>query len=288
MAKSKRHHYIPQFFLRGFTNEAGEYFIYDKIKDEIRKSKPINTFFENKRNTGRLGNTEDDFLENLYARFDTRTAPFIEELRKMTSTNYTLHPETLARLKMFIPQLFWRIPKNDENLERIIDSIPFEATGFKIVNHEGKPVSHDIQSKLKDVDYFRKMYHILIPFITHNNIYRNNEYDTWKVYFRENKSILGDNPIITKALTDFGCLTREIIFPVCSDKFLIHTRQPKPLNLPPLFIFELDLLMIIQAKRFVCCADEKYLNTLINRFYPIFNTPDMALEMRKSLFSHFQ
>ena len=156
MAKSKRHHYIPQFFLRGFTNEAGEYFIYDKIKDEIRKSKPINTFFENKRNTGRLGNTEDDFLENLYARFDTRTAPFIEELRKMTSTNYTLHPETLARLKMFIPQLFWRIPKNDENLERIIDSIPFEATGFKIVNHEGKPVSHDIQSKLKDVDYFNK------------------------------------------------------------------------------------------------------------------------------------
>ncbi|WP_418669780.1 hypothetical protein, partial [Alistipes finegoldii] len=117
---------------------------------------------------------------------------------------------------------------------------------------------------------------------------RNNEYDTWKVYFRESKSILGDNPIITKALTDFGCLTREIIFPVCSDKFLIHTRQPKPLNLPPLFIFELDLLMIIQAKRFVCCADEKYLNTLINRFYPIFNTPDMALEMRKSLFSHFQ
>lgn len=46
MAKSKRHHYIPQFFLRGFTNEAGEYFIYDKIKDEIRKSKPINTFLK--------------------------------------------------------------------------------------------------------------------------------------------------------------------------------------------------------------------------------------------------
>lgn len=288
MVISKKHHYIPQFFLKGFTNEAGEYYVYDKDKKEIRKSKPINTFFENKRNTSQIIDKEDDSLERLYAYFDAITAPFIQELRSMTTTNFTLKPDALARLKMFIPQLYWRIPKNDDNLNRIIDSLPFEATGFKIIDKNGNPVSLDLQTKLKNVDYFRKMYHILIPFLTHKGAYRNNEFDTWKVYFREKKSILGDNPLLTKNLTDFGCLTREIIFPICSDKILIHTKQPKPTNLPSQFLFELDLLMIIQAKRFVCCADENYLKILIDRFYPIFNTPEMAIEMKRSLFSHFK
>ena len=286
MTTSKKHHYLPQFYLRGFTNETGEYFVFDKVKNEIRKTKPINTFFENKRNTSQFPDEEDVLIEKLYAHFDTLTAPAMEKFRCLSQENCSICPEALARLKMFIPQIYWRIPWNDDNINRIIDSLAFEATGFKVVDKDGKSIEAELFNRLKNVDLIRKMYPLLIPFQTQKEKYRNTEYETWRVYFRSNQ-LIGDNPLITKEIKNFGSLTRDIVFPICSNKFLIHTNQSKPTELSPTAIFELDLLMIIQAKRFVCCADENYLRTLVNQFYPIFNAPDMEVEMKKSFFSHF-
>ncbi len=54
MATSKRHHYLPQFYLRGFTDNKGEFYVFDKQTEEIRKSNPLNSFFENHRNTANV------------------------------------------------------------------------------------------------------------------------------------------------------------------------------------------------------------------------------------------
>lgn len=51
MVASKKHHYIPRFYLNGFTNENAGYFIFDKEKEEIRYTNPINSFFKNNRNS---------------------------------------------------------------------------------------------------------------------------------------------------------------------------------------------------------------------------------------------
>lgn len=288
MSNSKRHHYIPQFYLKGFTNEFGEYYLFDKERNEIRKSKPINSFFENKRNTGFVKDEEFVLLEDVYAHFDGKTAPCICELRNMTKENFTLSPETLARLKLFIPQLFWRIPKNDVILEALIDNSSFKETGFDFVDKDGNSATLELQAMMKDVDLFRKMYHLLIPFLTQNEKHRNTDYDNWRVYFRGNNyQLIGDCPLIMKDLKDFGSLTRDVIFPICSDKVLIHTTQNKPTNMPSQFILEIDLLTILQAKRFVACADENYLRILTEKYYPLFNNPAMIVEMRESLFCHF-
>ena len=288
MPVSKRHHYIPQFYLKGFTNELGEYYLFDKEKDEIRKSKPINSFFENKRNTAFVKDEEFVLLEDLYAHYDGRTAPYIDELRNMTKDNFTLKPETLAYLKIFIPQLFWRIPKNDAILDVLIDNSSFQEMGFDFIDKDGNSATPELQAMMKDVELFRKMYHLLIPFLTHDEQYRNADYDNWRVYFRGNNyQLIGDCPLITKDLKDFGSLTRNVIFPICSDKVLIHTSQSKPTNMPSQFILEIDLLTILQAKRFVACADEKYLKILTEKYYPLFNNPEMVVEMRRSLFCHF-
>ena len=79
MAISKRHHYIPQFYLKGFTNELGEYYLFDKERNEIRKSKPINSFFENKRNTAFVKDEEFVVLEDMYAYYveiPSKVTPF--------------------------------------------------------------------------------------------------------------------------------------------------------------------------------------------------------------------
>ena len=71
---SWRHHYIPQFYLKGFLNENGKFKIYNII-DEIfiQKGKdfsPKSYFFEKDANTVVIGNEKDDFLESLYSQTD--------------------------------------------------------------------------------------------------------------------------------------------------------------------------------------------------------------------------
>ena len=134
---SKRHHYIPQFYLKGFTNELGEYYLFDKEKNEIRKSKPINSFFENKRNMAFVKDEEFVLLEDMYARYDGRTAQYIDELKNMTKQNFTLKPDTLAYLKIFIPQLFGRIPINDVILDVLIDNSSFKEMRFDFLDKVG-------------------------------------------------------------------------------------------------------------------------------------------------------
>ena len=40
---SKRHHYVLQFYLRGFADEDGRFCVYEKGKDPPRVQTPLNT-----------------------------------------------------------------------------------------------------------------------------------------------------------------------------------------------------------------------------------------------------
>ena len=67
MTASKRHHYLPQFYLKGFVNNIGRYYLFDKDKEEIRESTPSNSFYQNHRNTGSVGDEKMVLLEDMYA-----------------------------------------------------------------------------------------------------------------------------------------------------------------------------------------------------------------------------
>lgn len=266
MAQSKKHHYLPQFYLKGFLNENKEFFVFDKKLNQIRKSSPDKSFFENNRNSSQMGNERSVFLEDIYSYFDSLTAPHLDKLRKKTVDNCTLDSESLARMQMFICQLFWRIPGNDLLLSKMADELTFEQAGFDIINKNTRKsiANKELQDKLKSEEIFRKMYSIFLPFISIRDKSAS-DFHYWRLYFRKDKcQVVGDIPIVLKKLTDFKSLNEEIIFPISCDKILVHTKNKTPTNLPSIFITNLDLLMVQQAKRFVCCSNEAYLTSLIN------------------------
>lgn len=287
---SKRHHYIPQFYLRGFTNENKTYFIFDKKKEEIRETIPKNSFYQNKRNTSIIGNEKSVLLEDLYSYFDSVTAPELRKIQESTLENFSLEPEILHRIKMFITQIYWRIPENDEELDKVIDKLSFSETGFDIKNKKGKSVvTKELEEQLKNEDIFRKMYRIFIPLMSHNEKYKTTDYENWRVYFRGNKNQLtGDNPLIIENFKDFSSLNKELLFPLSSNKIFIHTKRPKPKNLSSKFILEMDMMIIQQATRFVCCSDRFYLNYLIENLYSFSKHHDIEDKMKESLFNNFE
>ncbi|MEZ4972485.1 MAG: DUF4238 domain-containing protein [Cyclobacteriaceae bacterium] len=290
MTISKRHHYLPQFYLRGFTNDQEEFFVFDKVSEEIRKSNPINSFFENHRNTAKVQEEKSALLEDMYAHFDSVTAPQLEKIRIATQDNFVLEPEILHRIKMFITQMYWRVPENDQEFEKVINDLSFSDAGFDFVDKvTGKSVAtKELQEQMKDIDLFRKMYRVIIPLISAQEKYKSIDYENWRVYFRGNKfQLTSDNPLIIEKFVDFSSLNRELLFPLCSDKIFVHTIRPKPKNLPSIFLLHLDMLIIQQATRFVCCSDRFYLEYLVNNFYSFSKNYDFTEKMKESVFGYF-
>src|SRR5688500_3332498 len=117
-SKSKRHHYLPVSYLRGFTDSSGKIHIYDKVKDDFYSGKPENFFVEGHRNTTVLGDEKVDFLEKLYAEIDAAGAQMLQKLKRLT-----FEGEFESELKMdilyFISFLRWRIPKMDKEADQL-------------------------------------------------------------------------------------------------------------------------------------------------------------------------
>jgi len=38
--RSKKHHYLPRYYLKGFTDEVGKFFVYDKAEDRVFQTNP--------------------------------------------------------------------------------------------------------------------------------------------------------------------------------------------------------------------------------------------------------
>lgn len=291
MITSKRHHYLPQFYLKGFANNTNEFFVFDKKTEQIRKSTPLNSFFENHRNTGTMKDSRSSLLEEMYAHFDGEIAPYLELVRKATIDTINLDSKTVLRLQLLIALLHWRIPESDEELERMIDKLSFQETGFNIVNKDtGESVATgELQEQLKNIDLFRKMYRLFLPIMLQKELNKTGLED-WGIYFRGNNlQLTCDNPIIAKNETNnLKGVKGNIVFHVSSDRILIHAEQAKPKNLPSQFILELDMLLIQQSTRFVCCSEQKYLEYLINNLYSHSKSYDFREKMRDRIFSYFK
>ena len=291
MGASKKHHYLPQFYLKGFTDNEGNYYVFDKKTEEIRKTNPLNSFFVNNRNTSIMKEERFVLLEDIYAQFDSLTAPQLEKIRNSTIEDLDLATEAFHRVKMFITQMYWRVPRSDEEFEKMIDKLTFADAGFDIKNKTtGKSVAtEELQKQLKEADLFRKMYRIFLPLISYQEKYRMNDFENLRVYFRPNKfQLTSDNPLIIKEFKDFRSLNEEMFFPISCDKIFVHTKQPKPKNLPNMFLLDLDMMQIQQATRFVCCSNKEYLEYLINNLYSYSKNFNFEVQMKERLFSHFK
>jgi hypothetical protein len=83
---SSRHHYLPVFFLDGFVNEVGEFYIFNKQKYILpnKTFSPKSHFFEWDRNNVNIDGVETDFIEKLYSHLDNTCAPTFKKLQSQT------------------------------------------------------------------------------------------------------------------------------------------------------------------------------------------------------------
>jgi hypothetical protein len=117
----KRHHYLPQFYLKNFTDDNGLLWVFDREKNEYRQQLPKDTaikgyYYAFKGKDGRK-HTE---IENFFSVIEGKTKPILIKLDKKESIN-TEEKEILA---IFISFLKTRVPHfeklTNESSEKIM------------------------------------------------------------------------------------------------------------------------------------------------------------------------
>ncbi|MEA2020765.1 MAG: DUF4238 domain-containing protein [Patescibacteria group bacterium] len=285
---SKKHHYLPRHYLKGFTNSGGTFFVYDKRNRSIFETTPDAVFFENNLNTVSFpGGKKSDFLESAYTHVESESWATFDKIRKSSSITEIDLLDKMS-LFFFILCLHWRLPTNIgavENLSSIAFNKDHTLNYFSVVNKNGKKAPEEILSAIKNSQAFKKSLKLVLPFAP---FYGDNSWDDsigrWRfLYPADGKSwyIVGDNPIVTRGIDDrdpLKCL-KEFVFPVSGEVLLVNTNPPIDQGFPPELAMEFNMAIIERAERFVASPRRDWLEALVTyyKFYESFDKTDTII-----------
>jgi hypothetical protein len=264
---SKKHHYIPQFYLRGFTDEDGYFTVYDKQLNVFRKSKPENEFYEKFRNTTNLGGEKSVIIEDIYSHMESTFATTLSAIEKSVHTDPILTSDIMVGLKFLVETMRWRNPALDGVYNDIIQRFSVKNFGlqFQGLTEEQKI---EMNYRIMAEPDARKM---LRPFMGSMflNLMSNKEYDSsrWHILYQDGGfPITGDFPIIFNPKSINDRINEEFIFPLSAQRTAIFANVKLQKQLPDDFSIDTDLAIIHLAKRFICCKHDEYLRFMV-RYY---------------------
>tara|TARA_B110000908_G_C10154660_1_gene403038 strand:- start:195 stop:1073 length:879 start_codon:yes stop_codon:yes gene_type:complete len=292
LKKSQRHHYLPVFYITGFTGEDGKISVFNKFKgeiDKLRKS-PKQIFFEWNRNSFNINGHETDFLEKVYQFGETKFAEtyrkLIDKFEPITVTAYDI-----LHLTLFISEINWRIPVRDKVFNEYINSYDYRNAPIKLIDKEtGEHKSiEELKPLTKEPAFKESMRHVMAIEDYLKNT-KKIKIENWLIYYKPIEApqlrILCDNPIILREETE-NILESELIFPLSNGKIVYHTKGKRLKEIPAMNNISIDTLLFIQANQYVCCSDTSYLNS-IRELSKLYNTPERINILRNEIFQVFE
>lgn len=268
MSTSHRHHYVPQFFTKGFADDDGLLYIYDKEKDQTlnQKKSPKSIFYKWDRNTVELGGKPCDNLEKLYAAKDNLTAG---ELNAVLN-NEGLTPERLTSLVYLASDLKWRTTKHDDQFDRLKGYISQQDLG---INISLKPGQSDIAKMVEHIEnspIYRESKRAILPFLALRDSRQFQQYHTYcRVQVNpKNPALIGDNPVLERPNDDFKIFD-DFILPLNHSYTLIFKKGLKQGIGNAYFFLQRDLAMLSNADRYIGCRDKRHLEMIVAMFRKI-------------------
>src|ERR1700761_8388157 len=122
MNRSRRHHFLPEFYLKGFTNTQGKFAVYDVQRGSIKKNwyAPKSHFFVFDHNSMEINGFLTDVPEQAFSIIDSRMSAVFNKLQGYPGVP-KLTVDEMVGLWYFLSNLFWRNPENDSRFEKTVD-----------------------------------------------------------------------------------------------------------------------------------------------------------------------
>lgn len=282
---SWRHHYNPQFYLRGFTNAEGKFKIFDVesqrfIKDG-KEFAPESFFFEKDGNT--VVNTSgeaDDFIEKHFSELDNRVAGLFNTIRNAdTDTRFGVSEEDMPALQHFASVMFWRMPSNYDLIKRLIKEKELSELGMILKSRTTHETirNEDLANRIKNDPNFYKTLKLILPYVTYDRLLSCRTPLTIQTFPKERPALCSDNPVIFQKSDFPDIYGDDFIFPLSHNIVFIRGKaNPQALVQVKVII---DLISLKQAKKYVSCTDERYVEHLNN----IYHKHGSSLELMKNM-----
>lgn len=282
-----KHHYLPQFYLRGFTNEQGRFMIYlvkeQRFKQNGKLFTPASHFFSPDDNTVLTDGVRDDYLETLYSGNETRYARILEKIRSVDQ-GFGLDKQQVVWLNYFAGELFWRVPSQRPVINATTDLHRLNQLGVAVIDKktllqvDPEQFSEWVKA---DPSYFQRLRNVL-PATNYWNLLDCDWPCTVKTFTDPFPAICSDNPVILRHPEKADAFLDDLIFPLATNKVFFRIREMREIFAPNIK-FYIDMLLLLQAKEYVCCTDQDYVQQLIAVFEHNFTSVN---QVRDFVFEH--
>jgi hypothetical protein len=276
MQVSKRHHYLPQFFLKRFTNPEGKFYIWltkkKRFKDNGKLFYPKSHFFEIHGNSVTYDNIKSDFVEKEFSNIDDRVSKFYRKLDSLDN-DYVLEDDEWQMLQYFINSMYWRLPCNEEYVKSYIQRAAtlghFGITLKSTITNEavGAQEQHEFLLRVKADAEFRKFLKINMPAFTYHHRLMREEKDIVHIinFPYQLPRLISDNPIILRNPGTVSPHLDEMVFPLTPNKLLFRNNFTKMITHSYVRVM-IDAMMLAQSKEFVAVTDKIYPDLLLKTY----------------------
>lgn len=289
---SKRHHYLPIFYLKGFTNSEGTFYVYDKITGKIlEKQKPNSKYFEKHLNNYKFdGEVKLTLEESYFTPQDTRVAPLFVKIRKEGFDPGSLTSLEKFELMAFLMSLYWRLPGTNAKAVELMkkEGVSNRYFGFfkdgKQLTDEEVP---EICNNFLNDEQSQRLYKTIIPIANGamEELYKlHDEFHLYTMFPTADPLVIGDEPFLIKN-DNFSLdnLLGQLVFPLSSSRLLILApKAPKFLDIAVTTYTNLSVLH--QARRYISCGSKEYLLKLV-AYYDTVKSINMTERLLESLFN---
>ena len=228
---TKEQHYVPQFYLKGFSEDGIHIYQYDIKKDKVHKTLIKNTckesyLYEYKNESGKIISNNE--IETVFCEIESSVADLLKELSNKSDSNN--HSEFLTDYELLILYiyLYVQLMRTRKNLLLAIENINYNENEYlnknKILDVLFKDIdfiSNDFL--LKTIDMLRRLKPVVIR-TTFNAFYTT------------------DNPVFIsyKNTKKHGIKLNLVKFTLSSNMALVLTDQKDKCIKNQLFIYDAD------------------------------------------------
>jgi hypothetical protein len=264
---SRKHHILPIFYLKGFTNDEGKLAVYDKESQVIGKDLhyPSTKFFAWNRNSVEMNGKLKDFPEKAYSLIDTHTSKILKKIQD-TRGIPRLSTYEMQGLQFFVSDLFWRNPKNDLHYEETFKNTRFIKKFFSAIDAKtGERLAKDIpQDYLANEDFLMKAFKPLAGPLSFEQ--SQEDFTNWRICYNSTGNyICSDNPLLfANTPHPKDIFDSAFVFPLTKHHLLLRWVDGEP---PAEFQGDIlgliQLALYLQAKRY-CASSTKETLQLIS------------------------
>ena len=288
MNEPKRHHYLPQFYLKNFCKN-GFLWVYDREDNKYRQQTPINTAVKKKYYTitGPDGKSHNK-IEAVFANIEDKTKHIIEKIDRKKSIDL----EDKCILAIFIAFLYGRVPEFEIEINELTEKllkrynklvIPNEKKAEIIIRQFANDKDQESMSPKKLLDFVRnENYRIKVPrqhslktmyFLATEFplIFMQMDWQFW--YSSKNSSfITSDNPFVvsrpqnyngpygigTKGAKKLIPLTQKVCLVMCDKGERVMNKQISSKD-----VKNINGLIALECNRFLISKDKFLLESLV-------------------------